>query len=50
MKYYLGIFIQLHGCFEDPDTLVKEIREWLVNKLRPEFESDIDVTMEESSP
>ncbi len=40
---YVEITVTLHSCVSDVDTLVKEIKDYLISKLQPDFNSDIEV-------
>lgn len=46
---YIGLDIQLHGCVKDPEELIQDLHQWLKNKLNPDYESDIQVEISESS-
>jgi hypothetical protein len=49
-RSFVGLSLQLSGCVEDPETFMVELRAWCLDKLDPDFESDIVIELEESTP
>jgi hypothetical protein len=50
---YVGIEVQLHSCIpnkkDSVNNLISELKNWLEEKLAPEYESDIMVDSIESA-
>ncbi len=44
---YVVYSVSLHGCVDDPRSFATELRAWLMNRLDPDFESDLEVELEE---
>jgi len=47
---YIGLCVQLHGCVENSDEFLGKLRQWLQSELNPDFKSDIDIEITESTP
>ena len=46
---YIRLEIQLHGCVEKPEEFSQELRRWLISRLEPDYDSDIEVEIIESA-
>lgn len=46
---YIGLDIQLHGCVENSKVFLGKLQQWLHAELNPDFESDIDVEITETT-
>lgn len=43
MKTFVELTIQLHSCVEDEEKLVKDLKKFLIEKLNPDYELNIDI-------
>jgi len=48
---YIEFLVALHGCVEDDkvEDIKKELKAWLREKLKPDYDSDIDVELASSA-
>jgi hypothetical protein len=46
---YISLRVDLHSCVEDPEDFIDWLRMRLVYSLKPQTESDIEVSIEESA-
>jgi hypothetical protein len=47
---YVGLSLQLYDCVKDLDTFTADLREWCLQRLQPDFNSDIYIELVESTP
>ncbi len=38
---YLELELQLHSCIKDPEEFIRELNDWLHDKLNPQYSTDI---------
>ncbi|RDJ35122.1 MAG: hypothetical protein DWQ19_09820 [Crenarchaeota archaeon] len=46
---YVKYSVHLHGCIKEPNQIAQKIQSWLKNQLNPDYDSDIEVEIDESA-
>ncbi len=46
---YIGLSVELHGCVENSFEFLGRLRRWLESELDPDYVSDIDIEITEST-
>ena len=44
VRSFVGVEIQLHGCVDDPDKLLLDLRGWLESRFEVDYDDDIELS------
>lgn len=46
---YVNLIIEMHGCVENLDSFTSKLKKFLVNELDPDYDSDIEIVLNQSA-